>query len=78
MGARFEKIISINDTNRVHVPLAITGSGVTALEFTALQKHTLGTIIQLRNHRYDSTVPMDNCAGVSVKIELRRNWEPEL
>ncbi|KAG5472082.1 hypothetical protein CUR178_02752 [Leishmania enriettii] len=65
--------IYVNST-KGHIPMTIAGSSRAVVQFNGEAGNIIKAVVQLREHRYDSSVKSDNCYGMYLRVELRNRY----
>ncbi|KPA78792.1 hypothetical protein ABB37_05891 [Leptomonas pyrrhocoris] len=68
-----ETLVVVGSATRAVVPLRVTGTSYTVVQFDGKAGNTINAVVQLRDHRYNESVKLDNCYHMYLKVELRNH-----
>ncbi|KPI83309.1 hypothetical protein ABL78_7659 [Leptomonas seymouri] len=68
-----ETLVVVGSITRAVVPLKVTGTRYTIVQFDGKAGHTINAVVQLKDHRYNKSVSPSNCKNMHFKVELRNH-----
>jgi hypothetical protein len=68
-----EVLVIVDSDTKAVVPLTITGTSYTVVQFDGKAGNTINAVVQLKDHRYDHSVSPSNCMNMYLRVELRNH-----
>lgn len=64
----------VADGEKAVVPVTMVGSGYTVVRFDVKAGNTVNTVLQMKDHRYNASVPSTNCYNMYLTADLRNHY----